>query len=261
MKKILVNISDLHIGSTAGLCHKEGFILEDGGLYNPSVSQFKVWEKWEEFWAKVSAYKADEVTVVVNGEFCDGFHHNTTQVISSNVSTQIKHALKIMRPIKDIAKYIFATKGTEAHTGSGGSTDEIVARELGCVQDKDTGEYTFQNLYLKSGPTTFDIAHHVRNGEHGILTEVKNSMLWGNYPTYIIRGHVHQLFDTGQGRPVRGLVCPSWQLKTHFTHRVTRTPVTTVGGLIFQISEDGSFLEDPRTTTWEILPEQKVNLF
>lgn len=32
----IVDISDLHVGCRLALCHKDGAVLDDGGVYQPS---------------------------------------------------------------------------------------------------------------------------------------------------------------------------------------------------------------------------------
>ena len=48
---IVAIISDLHAGSTVGLCPPR-FTLDDGGDYVSSPAQRWLWRNWNHFWAK-----------------------------------------------------------------------------------------------------------------------------------------------------------------------------------------------------------------
>ena len=74
---------------------------------------------------------------------------------------------------------------------------------------------------------------------NNIRAEMQDAILANVAPDVMIRSHVHTYADTGRMFwPKQAVVTPAWQLKTAFTHRVTRLPAREVGGVVFEI-EDG----------------------
>ena len=47
--------------------------------------------------------------------------------------------------------------------------------------------------------------------------------------------------------PKQACVTPAWQLKTAFTHRVTRLPAKEVGGVVFEIENGVAGMVKPIT--------------
>ena len=253
---VLANVSDLHVGSTVALCPPEGIGLEDGGRYIPSKAQEWVYERWVSFWEDFwrTSPKWPHV-VVMNGEAIDGDHHQTTQIVGSNILMMEEAATKLLRPIRERCDYFFVTKGTPAHASPGGRSDERVARELEAEKDPDTRQSAFYHLSLMLAGVAFDIAHHVGNDGRpwtrgtAIRSEVaihmnecaENRLRPADV---LIRGHVHKVTDTGVNFPTYGIVSPAWQLKTEFVHRISRNRVASVGGLIF-VLENGQWSPRP----------------
>ena len=50
MSTVIAIASDLHCGSTIGLCPDTGIELDDGGWYEPSNAQKWLWEEWQNHW-------------------------------------------------------------------------------------------------------------------------------------------------------------------------------------------------------------------
>lgn len=237
-------VSDLHVGSTVGLCPPDGVELEDGGLYKPNDFQKWEWDQWCEMWAWGSSWSRGWPLVTkVNGEFIDGNHHGTTQIVTPSTEIMAKAALDVWAPVKALAPYkTYVTKGTAAHVGAGGASDDLVAALLGAEKDPETKQSAFYHLMVTIAGVYFDVAHHVsgtaRMWTHGnnIRTEVLEVMddaaqAGERAPDYVLRAHVHKFADTGLNYPTRGLVTPAWQGLTEFTHRITRRVNRTVGGI------------------------------
>ena len=246
----MVVVSDLHFGSSTALCPPHGIVLEDGGRYMPNQAQQWIWAQWLNFWAVVREYRKRRVhtVIVMNGEFIDGFHHESTQLATNSPEIMADAALESFSTVAALAHELFATLGTEAHSGKGAASDRSIARQLGAKVNPATGQHAFPELDLLRGGVMFDIAHHVSGGSryttrgNNIKAELLDMLIERPEVNVVIRSHVHTFAETGRNYGTRrhGAVSPAWQLKTQFGGRVTRQRVTSVGGLIYEI-QDGEF--------------------
>ena len=89
---VLVVVSDVHVGSTLGMVPEDGVKLDDGGVYSPSEKNVWLWDCWRDYWERVrtarkEAGPATKLGVLYNGDFYEGDHHGTTQIISKNPET------------------------------------------------------------------------------------------------------------------------------------------------------------------------------
>ena len=117
----IIVVSDFQIGCTFGLCHRDGFDLDEGGVYQPSRMQRVVWDKWEQFWNDwvPRVTKGEPYDVVINGDILDGFHHRNVTHITANIERQRDHAVKVINEIKALpnCRKIYGIRGTEVHVG------------------------------------------------------------------------------------------------------------------------------------------------
>lgn len=265
---LVVAFSDLHVGSTVALCPPNGIALEDGGRYQPNRAQQWIWDKWLEFWSIVKRErKRRPVVAIMNGEFIDGKHHDSTQLVSASPEVMASAVFDVMVPVMTAISKLYVTRGTEAHSGHGAASDFAIARELGAVRDPDSGMCAAYHWRIDVSGVTFDAAHHVGGGSrmttrgNGIRAEMVDMLACGDAPDVMIRSHIHNYADTGRNFwPRQAFVTPAWQLKTAFAHRVTRLRMQTVGGVFIEI-EDGKALPiRPILYTVPLAPAHKVTL-
>lgn len=236
--------------------------LEDGGRYLPNAFQKWMWAQWVEFWQAARDFnpKKYPVILIANGEFIDGNHHGTTQIATPSPEVMAKAALQVWKPALALKPFkTYVTKGTAAHVGAGGASDDLIATMLGAEKDPTTGQSAFYQLRLNIAGVGFDIAHHVSgtarmwthaNNIRTEVLEVMDECLSNGQPLpdYVLRGHVHKFADTGLNYPTRGLITPAWQGTTEFVNRLTRRANRTVGGFLFLCENGESELKLWRST-------------
>src|SRR5690606_36827403 len=165
---VLACVSDLHAGSTVGLCPASGIDLDDGGRYEPSKAQRWLWQCWREYWDEVARERdasGAALYVVLHGDVIDGAHHGTTQIVSGNLDVQgavARACLEVPRAL-GVDRW-FVVRGTEAHVGPSAQAEEGIARWLGAERDRDTGTYSWWHLRLLVHDVLIDAAHHGRTG-------------------------------------------------------------------------------------------------
>ena len=263
---VVVPIGDLHVGSSVALCPLHGVRLEDGGTYMPNDAQRWLWARWSDLLSRVRELRKRRCHVVLisMGEFIDGRHHETTQLLSQSPEIQAAAAIDVMQPLATLANELYVLRGTEAHSGKGAASDFAIGRELGARQDPSTGMHAFYHLLLDVAGVQFDAAHHIGGGGDdprlygsAIRRETAAMLLERPETNIVLRGHVHRFADTGQAYPTAwGAVIPAWQLKTAFTHRVTRREYFSVGTWLIEIHKNKQW--EIERLMWTVPMPQKM---
>jgi hypothetical protein len=259
-------VSDLHCGSTLGLCPPSGVQLDDGGWYTPSYYQKALWGCWEEYWQKVkeALRPGDRLFVVVNGDWVDGNHHGTAQIISPNLAaTQHEVALATIQPAIALNPTRFIViRGTEVHVGSSGGQEEALAKVLPATIDNDkTGAHSWWHWQCESEGVLMDFAHHGAVGKlpHtrsnpaktlAVKIMVAAAKHGTRMPDVVYRSHAHQAADTFSEFPCRVIQTRAWQLSTAFVERIAAGSLPEIGAII-QINEGGQFSIHKFDVTWE----------
>jgi hypothetical protein len=232
-------VSDLHGMSTVGLM-PPSWRTDDGQTVLQSQVQAWLWGKWTGYWGIIAAEKERTgypVVAVVNGETVDKNWHPTVQQLTEFEPTLIDAAVDILAPAMAVADYFLFTRGTEAHVGLGGALDELVARRIAehkgihVIRNRE-GAYSWLWFWGKFGGVSMDIAHHPG---HGYMREwtaggdanrlaasilMRYAKLELPCPKITWRGHNHKPTDSADNYPTRAVITPSWQLATHFGHRI-----------------------------------------
>lgn len=259
MKAIAI-ISDLHFGSTTGLCPAEGMALDDGGEYKPSRFQVELagaWKRFFEWIDKKTDKGCDKRALVINGDLVDGVHHNTVAIATNNIMTQEKAAIESLKPVAKQFDCVYVNRGTEAHAQPGSQSDERIAAGIGAVKD-ESGNSSRWQLWLEVEGIVFNVAHHIGTTSSAayessaVMREMVAALVeagqWGQrMPDVFVRSHRHRYIElaipSARGK-IQAVVTPGWQLRTPFVEKIDRMRMPHIGGLLF-------FVEDDRCTIKE----------
>jgi len=254
MPTTLVVVSDLHVGSTIGLC-PPGIQLDDGGTYRASKAQRWLWDRWNEAWEYVAKVQKGDLWVVFNGDLVDGDHHNTHQLFSRSEEKQSDVCIDIIDPIVQEATESFILRGTQSHVGQSGMWEERIARDLDTNGDEAAGTKTWWHLPLTCDSVRFDFAHFGKvgyrrwtlpNAANTLASEIMQDYFdtKGKAPHVVVRSHRHQFVDTGMNYPVRVVQTPAWQLASGYVRSYLPTALADIGLLIFTCDE-GQYTMEP----------------
>jgi hypothetical protein len=253
---VLAIVSDVHCGSTLAMVPPEGVRLDDGGTYRPSKVQSALWKNWEDFWSRVGEQRRKAkatLYILWNGDLFEGDHHRTTQIISSNQETsdylidRVYSVPKALRP-----KHQFVVRGTEAHVGASGATEEAFAHRIRATQDEEADTWSWWHFKGEINGVLITAQHHGKFGRlpwtgqnalnqqaaHIFHEYAKRKERW---PDLVLRSHMHRWGDSYKAQPVRLIQTPAWQMKTAFAHKVAPNSPPDIGGIVVQIEVDGSF--------------------
>ena len=224
---LLVVLSDSHCGSSTAVSPLK-YTVHNRSTYETQVMEANrlqkwLYRNWMDFWDYVKdKSKKKRVIVAHLGDVIDFNHHGSTQLVQE-VGDQVKMALELLEPYRDIADKFIGILGTAAHAGTDPAVESDLYRQLGA-------EYIEQQMTINLDGILVDLAHHGRAGIRPWTSSAANlaSEIMLDYaqtglplPNYIFRGHLHVMDDSGSKfENTRLIQCPSWQLKTTYGNRV-----------------------------------------
>lgn len=251
----IIVISDTHFGCKLALCPPKVY-LDEGGTYEPSPLQKKLWGMWREFHDKwvPEATRGEPYILVHNGDCIDGVHHNSTTQISHNFNDQVNLAVQVLSPLveRPNCKAYYHIRGTEAHVGKSGVYEEMVAKQLGAIPD-DIGNHARWEMWLDLNRHLIHFTHHIgttgssayeSTAVHKELVEQYNEAgRWGEQPPDMtVRSHRHRQYEVKFATERHygiSLVTPAWQLKTPFVHKLPggRASTPQIGGYLIRTGD------------------------
>lgn len=262
----LVVISDTHAGCRLALCPPGPQPLDDGGFYQPSTIQKKLYSLWREFfdvWVP-EVTRGEPYDLVHNGDAIDGVHHGATTQVSQNIEDQLGIAERLLKP--EVGKCLalggtyYHIRGTQAHVGQSGVYEEQLARRLG-AKPNEQGQYARYDLWKRIGKSTkrvqaplVHLLHHIGTTssaahESSAVNAEMTAMYveaarWGKEPPdYIVRSHRHRSIavdlNSAKGYAA-AIVTPAWQLKTPFAWKIpgARVSEPQVGGVCIRQGDE-----------------------
>jgi hypothetical protein len=251
---VVAVINDLQVGGTTALMPPK-VELYDGLIVKPSKlqrSMLKFWNSgWEEIYEAAEGYR---LITVLNGEPCDGDHHDTWQLWSRRMTDQVDAAVELLTPIATKSDVFYVTRGTPAHSGKNFDADTEVAKEIGAYR-----RTVFPKLRLTIQGKTFLFTHHGpgpgrRDWTWGdtIRREIKDqnyrSLRRGSkLPDYYVWAHYHQkahepvkVERKGEEKIVNGYIVPGWQASTAYIAALNKGEEIVQIGMLYFIIEDGN---------------------
>lgn len=226
--KLLVILSDLHVGSTVGLW-PPGFVANEGFPIGQNAFQKLLWSHWKDCLKWIKRTTGDEpFELLLNGDLVDGIHHRTLQVMSMDVADQSVAVLKVLGELAKETSGIYLTKGTECHTRN----DELrIGAELEAHPDPSTGHHAWDRLELEyPGGIVFAATHHTPTTSRPYLEAAQHSIQLGveimerarngkKVPRIIARAHRHLPGVWNDGRLI-SITTGAWQGLTRYGRKV-----------------------------------------
>jgi len=253
--KAIITVSDLHVGSTAGLCLPRTMVV-DQGSYSPNKYQKTLRKYWVHFWREwvpEMVKGAKLVALVINGDAIDGVHHGTVNIISNSLEVQEKAAVELIQEIREICPKkideIYIIKGSEAHTEVNGQCEERIAKQVGAVPlDKESASY---QRWIELEDVVFQFAHNIGVTSSAayetsapmreLVAALTEAAQWGQpLPDVVVRSHRHRFVPVAipsQHGRIQCVITPGWQLRTPHVERIDRMRMPHIGGVVFKCEE------------------------
>jgi len=252
--KAIITVSDLHVGSTAGLC-PSAVEVKDSGTYQPNKYQRSLYKFWRHFWrvyVPEATAGAEKRILVFNGDILDGIHHQTVNILSNSWAVQERAAIQLLRELPDLCPVkideIYVVKGTEVHVGPDGESEERIAQAIGATPN-ELGEYAAYQWWLDVDGVQFQFAHHIGVTSSAayessapmreMVAGLVEASQWKQpMPDVIVRSHRHRFIPvsipSSRGR-IHSIITPAWQLRTPHVERIDRMRMPHIGGVVFQV--------------------------
>lgn len=248
MTRLLVVISDTHVGSTVGLL-RPGYTTAEGNEIRCNAGQLWLWAAFEELRLAVKKIKGkSEAALIVNGDIIEGVHHGGRQVISNDPADHIGAARWTLQPLAEVFEKVYITKGTECHTGN---HEHAIGDMLGAEKHPATGQRAADEWHLDVAGVPISVRHHIMatlrawtmaSGLGIALTHEQVTAYRCGYvrPRVIVRAHRHQDGVAELGDSMIAVTGP-WQHGTRYAHKVATASVAQPSALIldWRQREDG----------------------
>lgn len=257
--------SDLHCGSSVGLCIPTDIPLDDGGSIRPSAAQIWLHQVWQAGWLQAAAtrdrYPGSILCGLLNGDMVDNpTHHGTAQNMGVHPGIErviAKGCLELPKAL-GVQKW-WVVRGTESHVGKSGAAEESLAEWLKAEKDPSRNTFSWWHLRLDLDGFRLDATHHGRIGQRpwtkpnvtmNLAAEIffehaAEDLRLNRLPTsphLAIRSHLHRYLDTFHAQPVRVIQTGAYQLHTAYVHKVAPGVLADIGGVILVI-RDGELVE------------------
>jgi len=247
--KLVVVVSDLHCGSTTGLC-PANFRKDDGSYIRNSPIRKWLWDRWIDATTRwlPGIVGQEPFILVINGDCTEGLHHRDTQLVTNDLGEHKRIACEVLFPFTGegekhqtvyqhpIASRIYLVRGTDTHVST---LENDIGFNLGAETDPDTGIHCWETLRLRVGGILCSFQHHVPAAlrEHTQSTQysvqmsqerARHARFGLEVPRVFVRSHRHTFgaYTDGSGL---FLVTFPWQLHTRFATRVTQSDLCPVG--------------------------------
>lgn len=254
--------ADQHINSTVGLCPPR--VKRDaGGTFKSSREQGAIYECWLDFWENevASTIKREGAVLSVSfslGDAVDKNQHNKTElVIYDNDARIVDMAEEVFNVPKEQCDLQFFLRGTEAHTGTSGYVEEILAMRMRAVRDEESDTASWNILPIEMVGVSADLAHHAqtygwRPWTRDAAAARQAAITWSEYhemglppPDIVGRAHGHY-WGKGYKEDTWAFYAPPWQLTTTYARRRgAGRKVEPVGGVII-VCRNGEYTWRPK---------------
>lgn len=248
---MILVVSDLHCGSTVGLCPPD-YATFDGAVYGLNRIQQWIWANWQAMqdeWLP-SIVGSDPFALVVNGDATEGIHHKTVQVVHADPGVHAKIAIHCLEPLAARASQTFMVRGTEAHVGH--TTEANIGARLNAVKHPESGEHSAFAWNIRVNGTLCSFKHHIGTSSRLALYATQLSVTLAEeqtaaarhgheVPTVVVRSHRHTygMYTDGHGMVI---TTPAWQTLTSFGHKVVPAAVPSVGAVLLDFRNTRSGL-------------------
>ena len=234
--RVLVVVSDLHVGSKLALC-PDKFVDSDGVPVGLNSVQRWILDQWTSIWQEAREYLGgDPWVLALNGDLIEGRHHGAGQVWSVEPGDHVRAAVELLEPVAADAAAVLLTLGTECHSGvaeigigaalgarihpetalPAANRWDVQIAGSACVIRHHMGA-TSRPWLTGTGPTIQRSLERERAAKHGIPA-----------PRLLALAHRHRAETILDGE-CAVVVTDPWQARTRHGHRVAPADDVVVG--------------------------------
>ena len=254
---LLVAVSDLHCGSTVGLCPPDCPLLDEG-YWGLNPIQREIWGRWLEFWCWVSdRVRGRRWALLLNGDMTEGRHHNTIEIVHADPGVHARIAMMSLQVGQSLVEKqperIYVVRGTGCHVGHSGEAS--IGKALGAVESS-AGVHARQHWSFRMGGSIVSAKHHIgptsrrslRGSQLSINLEEERAEAFAAWasdpqraidpmvPDVLIRSHRH-VYGCYETEDATMVVTPAWQGLTEHGWKVVPNAIPRVGGVVIDFAQ------------------------
>jgi hypothetical protein len=259
---LIVCVSDLHSGGSTSLFPSRFWWFDKERNHKPTSLQKQMHRHWIRCAGEARLARKDKQMIVLHmGDAIEGYHHQTTQVLTVNRQEQADVHTFLMHEFLDVSGFVpgrdklIYMRGTEAHVDD---HEHRIAEEMGA-----TIQYAPDFVELSVNGRTLWITHHGKSGGEGD-TEGDTFRNWLKrtfwkcvqrkkpIPDMVMIGHRHKTMYSSYVQRVEdsyhtlhGLIVPSWQGKTRYAWGKVPLELNEIGAAFVDVLADGT-IRPPR---------------
>ena len=234
MKRILI-VSDLHLGSNAGLMPREVTDF-DGERHIANKGQRRLFDLWSQLVKKVGAVDI----MVINGDACDGPNKKGSGIgcWTTDIRLQAKTAAELCKMFD--AKKFLVTQGSGYHVAENPSADAMTADELKAEFGTELA------LNLKEEKIRLHFSHQIGVSQASwqyrttpiareLVSALLNEKEYGKFHG-VIRSHAHYYCGVEFGSHF-GIITPCWQLRTPYMVAKGLALLPKLGAIVLDVDK------------------------
>lgn len=263
---LIVDLADMHSGSTRSLFPDRVWQGENGRSHIPSPEQRKIYSHFMSC-AESLKQRTDKMIIVVKGDAIDGNHPDSDEHITRDLPEQAEIHKELMREFMQEANFketdkLIYVRGTKVHTEN---QEARIASDLNAeiadhVQIEIDGYLLW---FIHKGPR----AGKGQNKSNSLRNDLRDTYYdcideGRPIPDMVSYGHFHKpvraTFD-GPRKEIRGYIAPSWQMKTRYAYGCAPTELNKIGMTTFYTGPEG--LSRPIFHILEMESAKSVNLW
>jgi hypothetical protein len=246
--RILVILSDLHVGSTCSLLQPD-FVDDKKTPIGQNPVQAWFWKCWQDAQAwREKLVGDDEHYLVLNGDMVEGNHHRTTEIWSPDAANHVAACIEIVRPLADAAEKTFMVRGTECHVGG---SENAIAHAIHAQVNPEFDQPYWDRLPIDMCGHRVSVRHHFPTTSRSYLEASQFSIQLGNAvneavrsgdipPSILVGAHRHRTGHFVDGNRAV-IVTGAWQALTRFGFKAVPdgVPCPSMYVLDWRGKEDG----------------------
>ena len=256
-------ISDEHCGSPVGLFPCDDVVYTDDDCeIRPNKNQELMWQFIrEEVLDYVSSIKKADKNVIVrtrnNGDLVEGFHHESTQVMTSSPVTMQNIGYFVIKSFADISDEVVIIRGTESHVGKSAVMEENIAIRLKATYPKKViSNVSSETHWFYEEITNGVRTNYIHQGGVGKNPRTRLNPLLIKAITQLeyrisnhidmadlfVSSHAHQYADTKDIlNYTRVIQTPCMKLTDAYGHKVSPNIAPSLGVMAIYYHQDGSY--------------------
>lgn len=245
----LICVADGHINLAVSV-RPPVFVRDNGDESRASRPQRWLWECWLDFWKQVGQLDGQKVLLSAGDMVELDTKRRSNALITTNKADVLRLTWATLEPAIDAVDKAIWIRGTPAHVGKSGWSEEDIASDCTITVPEHEGRYSWERFSGVVGGIRVDAQHYSSMGAKlwteknaannlAALIEAQYGRMSNKAERYIppphvaIAAHNHRYSESGRNFKTRAYTLPAWTLPTEYIlMKGGREELADIGGVI-----------------------------